>query len=300
MKHSRQSNVEVSSGVRRVVSRTRGVNHGAITRLMSPGDLGEILKPFVFLDLFDIDLHDQRSPFSIHPHSGIATITVVVDGELQFGDVAEGSGQISFGGFEWMRAGGGVWHGMEMSPGKSRKAKGFQLWIALGPELEQEAVESQYVEARRVPTVGPAHVILGTYGGAHSPARSPLGITYLLVRLPAGADWTFAPPESQVVAWLAVASGGLQGDLAAEAGEMLVLEDSLQAFTVRAGPDGDAVLVVGSAVPHAHDLHLGRYSVHTSAKMLELGEANIERLRKRLIAEGDRRRASGSVPVFKG
>jgi redox-sensitive bicupin YhaK (pirin superfamily) len=167
---------------------------------MSPGDLGEILKPFVFLDLFDIDLHDQRSPFSIHPHSGIATITVVVDGELQFGDVAEGSGQISFGWFRMDARGrrGVAWHGDVAR--KSRKAKGFQLWIALGPELEQEAVESQYVEARRVPTVGPAHVILGTYGGAHSPARSPLGITYLLVRLPAGAEWTFAPPDLR--SWL--------------------------------------------------------------------------------------------------
>ncbi len=34
----------------RIVHRTSGVRHGPITRLMSPGDLGEHLKPFVFLD----------------------------------------------------------------------------------------------------------------------------------------------------------------------------------------------------------------------------------------------------------
>ena len=34
---------------RRVVARTAGRGHGPITRLMSPGDLGEQLKPFVFL-----------------------------------------------------------------------------------------------------------------------------------------------------------------------------------------------------------------------------------------------------------
>jgi hypothetical protein len=33
--------------------RTRGRTHRPVTRLMSPSDLGEILKPFVFLDLFD-------------------------------------------------------------------------------------------------------------------------------------------------------------------------------------------------------------------------------------------------------
>jgi hypothetical protein len=40
---------------RAIVQRTRGRTHGPVTRLMSPSDLGEILKPFVFLDLFDHD-----------------------------------------------------------------------------------------------------------------------------------------------------------------------------------------------------------------------------------------------------
>ncbi len=300
MNHFSQKEVAAMSTARRVVHRTQGITHGTITRLMSPGDLGQIVKPFVFLDLFDIDLHDPQSQFPIHPHSGIATITVIVDGELRFDDLADGSGHISFGGFEWMRAGGGVWHGKEMSAGKSPRARGFQLWIALGPELEHGTVESQYVEAHRVPTVGPAHVILGAYDGVQSPARSPHGITYLLLRLRAGAEWTFVPPEHQTVAWLAVASGELQGDVAAGPGDMLVFEDSLQPFTVQAGPDADALLVIGSAVSHAHDLHLGRYSVHTSAGLLAEGEANIERLRKLLVAAGDRRQADGSVPVFKG
>jgi len=42
---------------RAIVRRTRGRTHGPITRLMSPSDFGEILKPFVFLDLFD---HEGR------------------------------------------------------------------------------------------------------------------------------------------------------------------------------------------------------------------------------------------------
>jgi hypothetical protein len=36
---------------RAIMHRTRGRTNGSITRLMSPSDLGEILKPFVFLDL---------------------------------------------------------------------------------------------------------------------------------------------------------------------------------------------------------------------------------------------------------
>jgi hypothetical protein len=82
-------------------------------------------------------------------------------------------------------------------------------------------------------------------------------------------------------------------------GEMLLFEKSEQPITVQAGPDADAVLVIGSAVPHARELHLGRYSVHTAAESLIKGEANIERLCKRLVAGGDRRQPGGSVPVFK-
>jgi hypothetical protein len=41
---------------RRIAHRTRGQGHGPIVRLMSPSDLGEELKPFVFLDLFEADM----------------------------------------------------------------------------------------------------------------------------------------------------------------------------------------------------------------------------------------------------
>ena len=36
---------------------------------------------------------------------------------------------------------------------------------------------------------------------------------------------------------------------------------------------GDTSFVLGSAVKHPHDLVLGYYSVHTSAKALDAGEA---------------------------
>ena len=50
-----KSIASISESRRRIVHRTRGLRHGAITRLMSPSDLGHILKPFVFLDLFDTE-----------------------------------------------------------------------------------------------------------------------------------------------------------------------------------------------------------------------------------------------------
>jgi redox-sensitive bicupin YhaK (pirin superfamily) len=61
---------------RSIVIRTRGQRHGPITRLVSPSGIGELIKPFVFLDLFDISAATGPN-FGWHPHSGIATLTVL-------------------------------------------------------------------------------------------------------------------------------------------------------------------------------------------------------------------------------
>src|SRR5438132_840155 len=98
------------AATRRIRHRTRGHGHGPITRLMSPSDLGEVLKPFVFLDIFDMDLRAVAGDgMPIHPHSGIATVTVLTAVRMSFDDRASSSsGTLGDGGVEWMRAGAGV------------------------------------------------------------------------------------------------------------------------------------------------------------------------------------------------
>lgn len=105
---------------RRIAEHTRGSSaHGPIIRLMSPSDLGQMLKPFVFLDFFDASgkaIH-AMSDMPLHPHSGIATVTVFTQGKVHYNDPASGQGTFGYGGVEWMRAGNGVWHGKELSAG---------------------------------------------------------------------------------------------------------------------------------------------------------------------------------------
>lgn len=278
---------------RRIAHKTSGRSQGPIARLMSPGDLGEIVKPFVFLDLFAPEAAGLGH-MPLHPHSGIATITVLTEGDLHFEDPISGAGTLAYGGVEWMRAGGGVWHGKEMSPGKAKRVTGFQLWIALPAELENGSVDSQYLEASAMPVTGPATVILGNYEGAQSPVRSPDGINYLLVTLKPGEAWTYTPPAGQDVAWLAVSHGALTGETPVSTGEIAVFEGS-GSIAVEASADG-AKFVIASAVPHPFDLVTGYYSVHTSEAALVEGEARIEDLKSRLPAQ----RASGPTPVFKG
>jgi hypothetical protein len=68
------------------------------------------------------------------------------------------------------------------------------------------------------------------------------------------------------------------------AGELAVFEESNAPLEFLSR--GDTGFVLGSAVKHPHDLVLGYYSVHTSARALERGEAEIQRIGQRLRAEG--------------
>ncbi len=282
---------------RRIVHVTRGRGQGGIVRLMSPSDLGERLKPFVFLDLFDIN-GQTMGGMPVHPHSGIATVTVLAEGDLRYDDPEQGQGTIGYGAVEWMRAGGGVWHGQELSRGESSQVRGFQLWIALPPELENGPVETAYIEAKAMPQVGPARVVLGTLQGVRSPVNAPAGINYLLVTLEANEEWTYQPPVGHSAAFVAVARGTIDVGSTLHAGDLGIF-DQRGAMHFQADEAGPSTFVVGSAIPHPHDLVLGYYSVHSSEDALTRGEARIAELGA-LLPPVDATGRRKSVPVFKG
>jgi redox-sensitive bicupin YhaK (pirin superfamily) len=259
---------------REIVFRTRGHKRGPITRLVSPSDLGEVMKPFVFLDLFEFEPGAARMRIEDgwHPHSGIATVTVMLEGAIRFAETTGKSGVLPAGGVEWMRAGGGVWHTGSSEPGR---VKGFQLWVALPPELENAPNASHYVLPAEVPVDGAVRVILGAYGELKSPIDAP-PMTYLALRLSAGQRWRYQPPPGHDVAWVAVAEGALRTSSLVRTGEVAVFEQSERAIDFVA--EGDTSFVLGSALRHPHELHLGNYSVHTSVGALRRGEAEIRRI----------------------
>ncbi len=273
-----------SAPPRPVIHRTRGHAGGPITRLMSPSDRrADLVKPFVFLDLFEWsgDAGDAPSlETGWHPHSGIATVTVILDGSVQYAETTGNAGVLPAGSVEWMRAGGGVWHTGTLGDGPVR---GFQLWVALPPELENAPNESQYVLAEQVPASGPARVVLGAYNGATSPIAAP-PMTYLSVSLRDGDRWTFEPPAGHDVAWVAVMNGAVRSPEPISSGEMAIFEQGIAPIDFVA--EGYTRFVLGSASQHPHELVLGHYSVHTSRDALERGETEIRRIGGVLRAEG--------------
>jgi len=266
---------------RRVTYRTRGHSHGPITRLVSPSDAGQLIKPFVFLDYFDID--PKRSPgIGFHPHSGIATLTVLLEGQISYEETSGTKGIIEAGGVEWMRAAGGVWH--TGGAAGTARTKGYQLWVALPAEMENIEPEAQYLGGEHFRSQGPARVILGRYGEAASKVAAPKNINYLDVQLKKGEKWRYEPPANHTVAWVAVHRGKLATPEVVDQGELAVFEESNAALEFEALEDTGFIL--GSAVKHPHDLVLGYYSVHTSKDALARGEARIAEIGKRLRVEG--------------
>jgi len=285
--------LKTKTSPRNIIYSTRGRHSGPITRLVSPSDLGEVMKPFVFLDLaqFDGQYPPMRMEQGWHPHSGIATVTVVLDGTLHIADTTGADVVLPAGGIEWMRAGNGVWHTGTVLPGEARA---FQLWVALPPPYEMAPSESAYIQPTDVPVIGPARVILGSYEGARSPIDAP-PLTYLQVNLDDGEHWCYEPAPGHDVGWLAVAEGALHTPEHVPAGVVAVFEPSTGAIDLVA--EGRTRFVIGSAAQHPYDLHLGNYSVHTSAKNLRAGEAEIVRIGRELKANGTLAKARPAVAL---
>jgi redox-sensitive bicupin YhaK (pirin superfamily) len=271
----------VETDIRPIILRTRGHSHGAITRLVSPGHVGELIKPFVFLDYFEADSADAPK-FGFHPHSGIATLTLILSGQAFYKETTGKEGVIDTGGVEWMRASSGVWH-TGGAYGEMR-IKGFQLWVAMPPTLELAEPQSQYLTPSDFPSVGPARVIAGEYQGVKSILGSPDGMTYLNVNLKAGERWTYTPPAGHTVLWIVPHTGRLATPEPNTAGELAVFKEGNRPVEFAAMTD--AGFVLGSAVKHPYKLVTGYYSVHTSQAALCEGEKNIATIGKRLHNQG--------------
>jgi redox-sensitive bicupin YhaK (pirin superfamily) len=266
---------------RQIIARTRGNNHGPITRVVSPGHrVAELIKPFVFLDYIKHD--GSFEGFGLHPHSGIATLTYIIEGAVNYIDTSGKTGVVPPGGLEWMKAGGGAWHGGKGQGGGPKS--GFQLWISLPPGVEDEASESIYASPEDVKSHGNVRVLLGSYGDAKSPFKTPAPMNYYQVSLKDGESWRYEPPKGHTVAWVYPYKGSLRAGETVATGELAVFEPSEAAVELEAV--GHTAFMFGTAVPHPHPLVLGRYSVHTNAQSLEDSERRILKIERRLMEEG--------------
>lgn len=266
-----------------------GFQHGPITRFIDPSDLGDLLKPFIFLDFFNAPV--QRGfGFPMHPHSGIATLTWQPGSDVLYQDTTGKNGVLKAGGIEWMNAGGGAWH--QGSFDTEGLATGFQLWVPMPPGVEDGESFGQYVPPNEVPKVlidgGTLTILLGQLAPngkeISSPVNSHQDMNYFVLDLEADALWRYKPPLNHDVAWACVFEGAasIAGTMISR--ELVVLDGEGEiAFF---GGDGPARILIGSGRKHTHDLVMGPSSVHTNSESLHKGHTRIRAIGELLAQQG--------------
>src|SRR4051812_38056819 len=134
--------------------------------------------------------------FDWHPHRGIETVTLVLDGQLEHRDNRGGHGVLGPGDAQWMTAGGGIIHSERALAGKPVHT--LQLWLNLPAAQKLAPAGYQDLRGEAVPVRrGPGlevRVFSGRSGEVAGPARNHVPVTMLDVRLEAGARFTQALP----------------------------------------------------------------------------------------------------------
>ncbi len=135
-----------------------------------------------------------------HPHTGLQTVTWLVDGEALHKDSLGSEQVIRPGQLNLMTSGGAVSHAEEATGHYRGTLEGVQLWVALPEATRHGAAAFEHHAA--LPQVAldgaEATVLLGEYAGVRSPARTdtPLvGVDLALhdrTQLPLREDFEYA------------------------------------------------------------------------------------------------------------
>ena len=209
------------------------------------------LDPFLMLDEIRSDAReDFVAGFPPHPHRGIETLTIMLDGGFEHQDHMGHRAAIRPGGAQWMSAGRGVIHSEMPLPGEGR-IHGFQLWINLPAADKLREPDYAQAEAAELPTIaldgGSLRIIAGTYRDMASPiARTACEATVLELRLEAGATFHWNPPAGHRALLRPYAGHVGLGDPAAtriDSGRMAVLEGDGE-IVITAGEQGAGLLLL--------------------------------------------------------
>ena len=256
---------------RTIKHHTRGTSHGYITSFVKPGLLADEIKPFIFLNDLNAPANTPKGLFSWHPHSGIATVSVVLQGELWAEETTGERYDLKEGSLEVMVSGGGVWHTGDLY---DHETKGYQIWIALPPELEEIEAVSYYLQKEEIPVTNNVRVLLGSYEETTSKVRQLHNLSLLDVQINKGESWTFTPPEGHNVLWVAVYEGELDANSTLSKGEVIIYDESNLSVDFLAKEKSR--IVIGSAIKSKEAIIASRSSVHTNEAALQRSQVRIQ------------------------
>lgn len=177
---------ELAGGSREVASVVspafeRGSADGHMARRLIDG------KDLASTDPFILMAEDwmPRDAFQAHPHRGIETVTLVLDGALEHSDSAGHGGVLKAGDAQWMTAGRGVTHNENTLPGIV--AHTLQLWVNLPAASKMTEPRYQDLRGAELPVRREegveVRVLSGRSGNVVSPTLNHLPVTAIDARL---------------------------------------------------------------------------------------------------------------------
>jgi redox-sensitive bicupin YhaK (pirin superfamily) len=150
-----------------------------------------------FLVLME-DWMQEPGGFPDHPHRGIETVTLVLDGELRHADNRGISGVLGADDAQWMTAGKGIIHA-EL-PNERASSHTLQLWLNL--PSQQKMVDSNYQDLLAASAVrvqddrATMRIISGGVEGVTAPTRNHTPVLFLDMRVEAGGRTAVPVPAA--------------------------------------------------------------------------------------------------------
>ncbi|WP_295137078.1 pirin family protein [uncultured Reyranella sp.] len=171
---------------------------GFEVRRAIPSNAYEAIGPFIFLDQFGpIDVRPgEAKGASAHPHAGIETLTLLLEGSQTHKDSLGNVSSMRPGEVQWMRAGRGVVH--DESPDEQLRREGghvhgVQLWINMPKGSKHAEPAYRHVKASEIPTVTAdegrvvARLVAGSLGDLRGPITTSGAPFVVHASLKAGA-----------------------------------------------------------------------------------------------------------------
>ena len=199
---------------------------------MLPNRYADKVGPFVFLDYVAPAIKDTitRDGMGPHPHRGIATLTYILQGEVEHFDSAGYTGKIHSGGAQWMKSGNGIIHDENFnydSRTSNKFIEGFQFWINLPAKNKAESPAHIAIQAEEIPKKGLENesgwikVIVGKYKelSSHIPDYSEQFLYHIY--LEAGRQFSINIKDKIEVAAFLPTLSALLNDIEFQAGEFV-------------------------------------------------------------------------------
>lgn len=138
--------------------------------------------PFIFIDHMGPSMMGPGKYLDVdqHPHTGLSTLTYLLEGEIMHRDSIGTEQRIRPGSVNWMTAGSGVTHTEripdELRDGRTFRMHGYQIWVALPKEKEFIEPSFHHLGADQLPSWEQGGASFKLIAGEGFGRRSPLPV----------------------------------------------------------------------------------------------------------------------------